>query len=221
MKKIAAGYRVCFSDKRFLLSLGLALFMFAAALVINVYAVGYATTSASNPVTDIVLSNIGPYDVDGIFVNGAMLMVLVIILVCLSDPKRIPLTVKAISVFIVVRSIFIICTHIGAFPTHTLIHPDSQNLIEDIIGTKLYSSFFLGNDSFFSGHTGLPFLMALLYWDKKWLRLVFLAFSVMFGVVVLLGHLHYTIDVLSAFFITYGVYCMAKVFFKRDLETEK
>ena len=31
-----------------------------------------------------------------------------------------------------------------------------------------------------------------------------------FGVVVLLGHLHYTIDVASAFFITYSIYHIAE-----------
>lgn len=219
-RQILARYKSCFSNKAFLVSLGTGLLMLAASLVANVYAVEYATASVSSPVTDLVLSNIGPYDVDGIFVNGAVAMTVLIILVCLWDPKRIPFIVKTLSVFIVVRSVFIICTHIGVFPTRVAIHPDSQNLIEDVIGTKLYSSFFLGDDSFFSGHTGLPFLMAFLYWDKRWLRGIFIALSIMFGIVVLLGHLHYTIDVLSAFFISYGIYRMSRILFPEDLRLE-
>jgi hypothetical protein len=38
----------------------------------------------------------------------------------------------------------------------------------------------------------------------------------MFGIVVLLGHLHYSIDVLSAFFITYSIYHICELFFKTD-----
>ena len=217
MKKIIASYKSCFSTRHFLISCAVAIFMLIAAIIISAYAVEYANLSASSPVTDIILSNIKAYDVDSIFVNGAILMVLFIIFVCLSEPKRIPFTVKTISIFIVIRSVFIICTHIGVFPTHITIDPSSQNLLEGIMGTNFYSSVFLGNDSFFSGHTGLPFLMAFLYWDKRYLRILFIALSIMFGVVVLLGHLHYTIDVLSAFFISYGIYRMARKLFPRDL----
>ena len=221
MQKVIASYKSCFSDKRYIFSFILALAMLAAGLVISAYAVQYATLTASSSVTDIILSNFRAHDVDGIFVNGAMIMVLFIACVCLWDPKRIPFTVKTIAIFVIIRSIFIMCTHIGAFPDHIVIDPSSQNFLESIMGTNMYSSFFLGNDSFFSGHTGLPFLMAFIYYDKKWLRAIFMAFSIMFGVIVLLGHLHYTIDVLSAFFISYGIYRIARILFKKDMTHEQ
>jgi len=209
-------YAVCFTDKKYVASLILALCMLAAGLVANAYAVSYATDSASAPVTDLVLSNVRVYDVDSLFVNGAIALGIFIIGVCLWDPARLPFVVKSIAIFVITRSIFIMVTHIGAFPTHAIINPDSQNLIRDVIGARLYSSFFLGNDSFFSGHTGLPFLMALLYWDRRWLRMIFIAVSAVFAAVVLLGHLHYTIDVLSAFFIAYGVYRISRKLFAED-----
>lgn len=214
---VVSRYKVCFSYPHYVLSFFEGVFMLALGLTVSTYAVEYATFSASNPVTDLILSNIRVYDVDSLFVNGAIVMVVFIFFVCLWDPRRIPFTLKSISIFIVIRSLFIILTHIGAFPTHAVIHPASQQFIEHIIGTNLYSSFFLGNDSFFSGHTGLPFLMALLYWDKFWLRVAFITMSVGFGVVVLLGHLHYTIDVLSAFFISYAVYHICLSLFKNDI----
>ena len=58
--------------------------------------------------------------------------------------------------------------------------------------------------------------MALLFWPNKLLRYFFLACSVFFAIAVLLGHVHYTIDVASAFFITYGVYKIACYLFPRD-----
>ena len=75
-----------------------------------------------------------------------------------------------------------------------------------------------GGDLFFSSHTGLPFLAALLFWEHKIYRYIFLALSLIFGAVVLLGHLHYSIDVFSAFFITYGIYHISRTFFKKDLK---
>ncbi len=58
--------------------------------------------------------------------------------------------------------------------------------------------------------------MALIYWDSPRLRNLFIATSIIFGIVVLLSHLHYTIDVASAFFITYGIYRIAIKLFARD-----
>jgi hypothetical protein len=73
-----------------------------------------------------------------------------------------------------------------------------------------------GDDLFFSGHTGFPYLMALIFWNTKPLRWLFLAASIFFGGAVLLGHLHYSIDVFSAFFITYGIFNIAIRLFKND-----
>ncbi len=211
-------YKACFTSKRFWYSFITAIFLLVAGFVISSYAVQYATESASSSVTDLILSNIPVVDLDGTFVNGAIIMVFFIILICLWQPKRIPFTVKTISTFMIVRSLFIILTHIGAFPTHAAIHPSSQNLIVDVIGINLYSSTFLGNDSFFSGHTGLPFLMAFIYYDRKWLRVIFITLSIIFGVVVLLAKLHYTIDVMSAFFISYGIYRMSRLLYSHDYQ---
>ena len=72
------------------------------------------------------------------------------------------------------------------------------------------------NDLFFSGHVGLPFLVALIFWRYTYLRYYFLLFALIASVTVLLGHLHYSIDVFSAFFITYGIFEIAKRFFKKE-----
>jgi prolipoprotein diacylglyceryltransferase len=51
-----------------------------------------------------------------------------------------------------------------------------------------------------------------------YIRTLFLAASVVFGVIVLLSHLHYSIDVFSAFFITYSIYHIAIKLFRKDYE---
>jgi membrane-associated phospholipid phosphatase len=127
-------------------------------------------------------------------------------------PNYLPFAFKSVAVFILIRSVFISLTHIGPFPTHVIISSTFFN-------REAFNGIFTGNDLFFSGHTGLPFLLALMIWnvDKKF-RYVFLGFSVLFAVVVLLGHLHYSIDVLSAFFITYSIFQICKAWFKKDWE---
>jgi len=81
--------------------------------------------------------------------------------------------------------------------------------------------FFTGDDLFFSGHVGLTYLMALLLWDTPRLRYIYLAISIMFAAVVLLGHLHYSIDVFAAYFITYSIYILSTRLFKRDYERSR
>jgi PAP2 superfamily C-terminal len=48
------------------------------------------------------------------------------------------------------------------------------------------------------------------------LRLFYLALTAFFGAVVLLGHYHYSIDVLAALFITHGVFQLSCWLFARD-----
>jgi membrane-associated phospholipid phosphatase len=85
----------------------------------------------------------------------------------------------------------------------------------------IVGKFSFGADLFFSGHTGLPFLMALIFWKNKLLRYSFLFLSVFFGLIVLLGHIHYSIDVLSAFFITYTIWHVSEKLFPKDLQIFK
>jgi hypothetical protein len=95
-------------------------------------------------------------------------------------------------------------THLG---------PASEHIATDLGNLGYVSS---GADLFFSGHTGLPFLMSLIFWENRHLRRGFLLSSVVAAVAVILGHLHYTIDVFSAFFIAYGIHVIACKVFAKD-----
>jgi hypothetical protein len=176
-------------------------------LVIFPFSIEFANTHAGGSVPDIVLSNIPVFDVAHIFVYGMFALITFIAALCLLDPKGSPFILNCLSIFVLVRSIFVSLTHLGPFDTQAVGN----------FGPAINNAFF-GADFFFSGHTGAPFLMALIFWDNKVLRYIFLVWSVFFGVIVLLGHLHYSIDVLAAFFITYTVYRICVWMFPADLE---
>jgi len=181
--------------------------IFFCSIVYNFYGSSYATLRASNYVDDIILSNIPVFDVGWIFVWGAIALIIFVLGLCLTNPKRIPFILHSLSLFYFIRGTFVMMTHLGPFPTKAELNVD--------LGT-LFAKQFGGNDLFFSAHTGAPFLLALIFWEHRLLRYIFLTWSLVFGVVVLLGHFHYTIDVLSAFFITFTIFQIAKWLFPKD-----
>jgi len=182
---------------------------FIAGLVYNFYAGVYATSHASHYVEDIILSNIPSFEVGWIFVWGALALIIFIVGLCLVKPLRIPFVLYALALFYTIRGTFVALTHLAPYPTRVELNVD--------LGT-LFAKQFSGSDLFFSAHTGAPFLMALVFWRYKVLRVVFLVWSFVFAAVVLLGHLHYSIDVLSAFFITYTIYQLTVYLFPRAYE---
>ncbi len=198
-------YREYMSRSEFVASCVWAFVLFALSFFINELAIRFATERASSPVTDIILSNTPRLPVDNLFVWGTILLVVICVGLSFAHPKRIPFMFKTAALFFLIRSIFVSLTHLGPFAPH----------LADDFGATVNQAFF-GGDLFFSGHTGLPFLVALAFWHEKLWRYVFLASSLFFGAIVLLGHIHYSIDVLSAFFITYGIYHIALWLFPRD-----
>ena len=205
MEKIKLKYKNYFGNRDFLISLLLSVFILGVALVANHYAGIYVTEKASNPVTDIILDNVRVYDVDTIFVYGPVLMWIFVAGLLAIHPQRIPFLIKSTGLFYLIRSIFISLTHIAPPTVHAIIP-----------STGIFGYLGSGADLFFSAHTGFPFLLALMFWENKNLRVFFIILSLVFGVVVLLGHLHYSIDVLSAFFISYGIYRIAEIIFHKD-----
>jgi len=206
MKTLINRYREARQEPGFVASVFVGASAMAAALWVNFWAIKQATAHAGVGVEDLILSNIPVFDLDGVFVYGTFIVVALSILIIFNRPKRVPFALKALALFIIIRSMFTLMTHLG---------PPEALYVTDF-GDTIVRSFF-GADQFFSAHTGMPFLGALALWYlNRREALFFLASSLFFGVVVLLGHIHYTIDVASAFFITYGILHIAQWLMPHD-----
>ncbi len=210
MKKITERYRIFLSEPSSLISLAVALLFLLASLVVNYFASQYAYVNKSNSVTDILLDNLPVVNMDTTFIVGTIIFIILVTIFLILQPHKISFVLKSIALFIVVRSLFVTLTHIGPSPLNTLESPGE-------IG-RAFSS---GADLFFSGHTGMPFLFSLMYWYDRRLRFLFFFMSIIAAVSVLLGHIHYSIDVASAYFITYGIHIITKRIYARDFEEFK
>jgi hypothetical protein len=205
MESILQSYRVHFNNRAFVRSLTQGIAFLAASLIAIFAAVSFATTNASNYVADLVLSNVGPYNMRFAFIYGTFVVLVITLTLLAMRPNRLPFALKAVALFLVVRAVFVSLTHIAPSP----IDPQKP--------APFFNAMFYGSDQFFSGHTGMPFLVALCFWHMPQWRYFYLGVTVFFGTVVLLGHYHYSIDVLAALFITHGIFQTACWMFRQDL----
>lgn len=194
------------SKIRYYASLLEAIILFIVSVYITHYASLYAEVKASGSVDDIILSNTRVYNFEIFFVYIAIMLGLFVITLCLRFTKTAPFLIKTVSLFIIIRSAFVSLTHIGPYPTKLILESRALDFVTS------------GNDLFFSGHTGLPFLIALIFWDHLYIRILFLTASIVLGSTALLAHLHYSIDVFAAFFITYTIYHISVKIFKKDFD---
>jgi hypothetical protein len=193
-------------------SLLLGIVLFVIALVAQKFANDYVMGLKGAVVDDLILKNIPAIDIDFFIVQGALILTAAIVLLFLAKPKYLCFGLKALSMFILIRSFFIILTHLGTMPTQIVLDKNS-------IGFNLYDILFnSSNDFFFSGHTGLPFLMALVFWPERFWRYFFIGVSIVLGASVLLTHFHYSIDVFAAPFITYSLFVLTRKIFGKDFE---
>lgn len=194
-------------------SLTAAFALLGAAYVVehlaNVYAYTYVLRPTSNYVGDIVLDNVPAIDLNFIIIECALIVIALSILYVILRPRYILFSVKAVALFIIIRAIFTSLTHVGIYPDHIM--PVEFGLFNNLY---IYLNFQTG--LFFSGHTGMPFLMALIFWRNLRVRRIFLTLSVLFGAAVLLAHVHYSIDVFAAPFMAYGIFKIAQYLFPRD-----
>ncbi|HEY4500690.1 MAG TPA: phosphatase PAP2-related protein [Candidatus Paceibacterota bacterium] len=179
----------------------------------NVYAFAYLTRPTSNHVGDLLLDNLPIVDLNFIIIEAALISIVVGTLFVLSRPRYILFTLKALALFIITRAIFISLTHVGIYPGH--IAPELGFF------DAIYMYFNFQTGMFFSGHTGLPFLAALIFWKKPLTRYILLSLSFIFGVSVLFAHIHYSIDVFAAPFMAYCIFKISQRLFPRDYELIK
>ena len=205
--------RDVFSRNKFSSLLG-ALAMLSVAYVVehfaNIYAFAYSQRPTSNYVGDLILDNIPVVDLSFIIIEVALISIVLMTLFVIFKPRYLLFTLKTVALFIIIRAIFISLTHVG-------IHP--ENIAPGLgLFDAIYTYLNFQTGLFFSGHTGMPFLVALIFWNNKMVRYVLLSLSFIFAVAVLLAHIHYSIDVFAAPFMAYGIFKIAQYFFQRDYE---
>ena len=180
--------------------------LFAATAVVLSFLSGFYVEKAgvASP-PDLILDHLPVIDLSILYVW--LFMTVLFLFICyplIYQPTRIHTMIGMLSLFTLIRSGFVILTHLR-MPAGA-VSPLSYS-------PAMYDLFSFSNYLFFAGHVGIPFLGYLVYYEHKRLRRFFLVSSLILAATALVMHRHYSIDVLSAYFITYGIYKIGKYVF--------
>lgn len=193
----------------------ISLITLAAALFTNYLAGNYVSVLVrkSLPLRDFFLNVLPatkiPFLDLGVIFTWGFLMMLVFAgaATWIYEQKNIPFILFCCSVMILMRSLSMIMTPLQSPPGKLQLQ---GYFLYDHIGYLLT----FDHDLFFSMHAALPFMFYLTC-RTRWLRMVFLGISLIFGWTVLAGRFHYSVDVLSAYFYGYGAQAIARRIFHR------
>ncbi len=183
------------------LKLTLSAIALIGSLGLNYYAGGIADAAGElgAELGDPVLTWLPTVDTRFLFVWGfAAFVGWLIVVATFREEHRLGHIVWLYALLIAIRSLFIMLLPLKA-PSGAL--PLDEYGVYVSVG-RLFAR---RHDLFFSAHTALPFLAFLLF-RRPYIRLSFFLLSAILGVAVLLGRMHYAIDVVGAYFITYAVY---------------
>jgi len=177
---------------------------FVIALAIDYISESYVNTVRTVVASDLILDHIPVVDLSFLFFYGFEIVIAVLLLYPLFfNIKEFHIAVSQFSLLVLIRSFFIALTHLGT-PVNAI----------PIYSSHLYNWLVFQNDLFFSGHTAAPFLGFLIFRKEK-IGIFFLIATVVLAATVLFMHVHYSIDVFAALFITYGSYQLGKLLFKK------
>jgi hypothetical protein len=200
--KVWHHWKVLLYDRAYLISLFVGVFVLVSSYFVTFFVSSYNDFKSYVSVGDFILDNIPTYNLEFLFTWGIYSTLAFIFAYFVFERQELlPFALKTFGLLLFVRSGFIVLTHVG---------PPSGFFYEDSVG-PIYDSFtqwIFRNDLFFSGHTAIPFMAFLLLKDYK-VRWLMLFSSIAMGVTVLLMHVHYSIDVFAAFFITHGIYALS------------
>jgi hypothetical protein len=151
--------------------------------------------------SDEVLYKVAPYDVS----------TLIFILIWSSSFFMLLTAVKKPGIFLtfLIAYVILCLCRIGTILLFPLEAPQGLIELTDPLSNSFYGTPFITKDLFFSGHVSTLFLMYLCQ-SNRVLRYYTMIASILVAILVLVQHIHYTIDVLFAFPFAYACFITSK-----------
>ena len=179
------------------------LLIFIAILIAFPHFFAFIESRQGWQLSDPLLGMIPAKDMSIFIFSTLWLMSLFLIVRMIQQPSLALLAIVAIDLIFLTRMVTIIL-----FPLEP---PPGLIALEDPISNFFYGKAhgFITRDLFFSGHTSSMIMIGLLL-PGKWEKRLAFAAALAVGCLVLVQHIHYSIDVLGAWVFTWFLYKLAK-----------
>ena len=176
------------------------LFILPVILLFFQYFFGIIEKRKGIQLSDWVLDTLPAYDLSIPIFVIIWLMTIFIIVRCIQSPS--------LFILFLWSYIFLCLSRIITISLVPLAPPQGLIELKDPVTNFFYGGKFISRDLFYSGHTATQFLLFLCL-QKRRERLMALIATVLLGSMILLQHVHYIIDVVSAPFFSFLAYRLA------------
>ena len=160
---------------------------------------------------DPLLKAFNPIDLTWLIFTLIYLSMILFLFSVRKEPNKLMTALQAYGLMVIFRTIAMYLTPLEA--------PTTLLMLDDPFVQLFGKGEILTKDLFFSGHTGTLFLLFLLT-KNKILKTTFLVSTVVVGMAVLLQHVHYSIDVFVAPFITYCAFKIISILHSKRLNEQ-
>lgn len=184
-------------DKKNRIELIFSLLILAVVLTSLSKFVNFVETRPGVILPDPILDLFTPIDLTWLIFGIIYISIVVAIATLIKYPKRLMFTIQLYTLMVLVR--------IFAMYILPLDPPANIIILNDPFVEFFGTGQTLTKDLFFSGHTATILILYLVS-EKKIIKTVFLISTITIAIAVLLQHVHYTVDVFAAVFITYACY---------------
>jgi hypothetical protein len=199
----AMDWKEAWANRRFRISLLVTLVVLFTVLQVIIRVMDFMETQPGARIDDPILALLPPTDMTWPLTFLIYSNLILLLWGNRNHPKELLMAMQTYSLMIFARTVTLY-----TFPLEA---PEGIiPLADPLVQWKSEYSIVHTKDLFFSGHTATVF-MCFLTTVSRWMRVWFLIATVLVGFFVLLQHVHYTIDVLAAPFVSYLCYRMVGV----------
>ncbi len=196
-------WKEAWANRRFRISLLVTLVVLFTVLQVIIRVMDFMETQPGARIDDPILALLPPTDMTWPLTFLIYSNLMLLLWGNRNHPKELLMAMQTYSLMIFARTVTLY-----TFPLEA---PEGIiPLADPLVQWKSEYSIVHTKDLFFSGHTATVF-MCFLTTVSRWMRVWFLIATVLVGFFVLLQHVHYTIDVLAAPFVSYLCYRLVGV----------
>ncbi len=202
-RSIAKEWRKAWSNRKFRIKTIIGTIIFLGILLSFPHFFAVIEQRKGVLLNDHLLQLIPAVDVSGLTFIFIWSVILFLLIRCVQDPSVFILSFISMILLFISRMITIIL-----FPLEP---PVGLIPLVDPVSSLFYGGphMFITKDLFYSGHTSTQFMIFLCL-PKKRDKGIALFSSIVVGILVMVQHVHYSIDVIGAFVCTYFIYLLGK-----------